>query len=76
MMRRIVGILAAVGKGKSDLATLAKYINAFDQDEHCNEKIPHSLLEVFAFLVPTPYGHVSHLLPEPMRQTVEAKLRM
>ncbi len=45
MMRRIVGILAAVGKGKSDVATLAKYIDAFDQDEHCNEKIPHSLLE-------------------------------
>ena len=45
MMRRIVGILVAIGQGKSDVATLAKCINAFDEDEHCKEKIPNAFLE-------------------------------
>ena len=45
MMRRIVGILVAIGQGKSDAATLAKCIEAFDEDENCKEQIPHSFLE-------------------------------
>jgi len=45
MMRRIVGILVAVGQGKGDVATLTKCVDAFDKDEKCKEKIPHAFLE-------------------------------
>lgn len=47
MMRRIVGILVAIGQGKSDIATLTKCVHAFDDDDENKEKmkIPNSLLE-------------------------------
>jgi len=47
MMRRIVGILVAIGQGKSNVATLTKCIHAFDDDDESKErmKIPNSLLD-------------------------------
>lgn len=46
MMRRIVGILVAIGQHKSDIDTLTKYTDAFDDDEHDNKMIvPNELLQ-------------------------------